>query len=160
MSQVMVSHRSPQSRLGAGNVCSEKDKQWTDTCQEFMVSVPTELQGNVDRALRSLHAGGFGLRTWVAAIAWRGAKLPESIPTELLQVYLNDPEAVPLHECETCGIAIPIRPDRLNGLDDEPEHTYFESCPACAGRTGLYLYASRRLEVQPVSDVLRRSNPR
>lgn len=160
MPQVTVNHRSPQSRLGSSKICSEKDQQWTDACQEFMVSVPSDLQSKVDRSLKSLHAGGFGLRTWVASIAWRGAKLPEAVPTELLQVYLDDPEAVPLHECETCGIAIPVRPNRLHAADDEPEQTYFQCCPACGGRTGLYLFVSRRLELQPVSDALRRTKPR
>ncbi len=160
MSQVTVNHCSPQSRLGSPKICSEKDQQWTDACQEFMASVPTELQSRVDRSLKSFHAGGFGLRTWVASIAWRGAKLPETVPTELLQVYFVDPEAVPLHECETCGIAIPIRPNRLHGLDDDPEQVYFTSCPACGGRTGLYLFVSRRLEHQPISETLRRNKPR
>lgn len=122
------------------------DLRWEETCKEFLVSVPGEMQSSVERALRNSHEGGVGLRAWVSSIAWRGSKLPESVPAELLKVYFADPEAVPLHECETCGISIPVRPNRFRGMEDEPEETYFSTCPVCCGRTGLYLYMSRQLE--------------
>ncbi len=87
------------------------------------------MQGKVESLLRGLNGAGFGLRSWVASIAWRGGKLPEAVPAQLLQVYFDDPEAVPLHECETCGIAIPVRRNRLSDQDDEAEHIYFASVP-------------------------------
>jgi hypothetical protein len=138
----------------------EDDVRWKEACQEFLVSVPADMHTCVERSLRSLHEGGVGLRAWVSAIARRGAKLPECVPAELVKVYLDDPEATPLHECETCGIAIPIRPNRLRGMEDEPEETYFNACPVCGGRTGLYLYMSRQLEGDAVSAELRRIKPR
>lgn len=138
----------------------EGDLRWEETCQEFLVSVPADMQSCVERALRNLHGGGAGLRAWVSSIAWRGAKLPESVPEVLVKVYLADPEAVPLHECETCGISIPVRPNRFRGMEDEPEETYFSACPVCSGRTGLYLYMSRQLEGDVDSAVAQPFKPR
>lgn len=138
------SHKSTCSHI-AGRFF-EDDLRWQEACQDFLVSVPAEMHACVERALRDLHGGGAGLRAWVSSIAWRGARLPENVPAELVKVYLADPEAVPLHECETCGISIPVRPNRFRGMEDEPEETYFSTCPVCSGRTGLYLYMSRQLE--------------
>ncbi len=160
MTQTTIFHQSTQSRLLLPNVRSEQERQWTSACRDFMISIPDELQCKVECCLKNKNSGGPGLRSWVAAIAWRGAKLPEEVPAELLQVYFDDPEAVPLHECESCGIAIPVRPNRLHGLDDEPEQVYFESCPTCGGRTGLYLFVSRQLECKSSTTTLRRSKPR
>jgi hypothetical protein len=124
----------------------DSDYRWSSTCQDFLLAVPDSLRETVDRTLRGLHNGGFGLRTWISNIAWRGGRLPEMVPEALVQVYLSDPEAIPLHDCETCGIAIPVRPNRLHGLEGEPEQVYFAACPACGGRTGWFLYWARQAE--------------
>jgi hypothetical protein len=129
-------------------------------CQKFLSSVPDELKDKVGHSLKSMHSGGFGLRAWVNSLTYRNSQLPHSIPEGLIQVYFNDPEAFPLHECEDCGLAIPVRPNRRHGLDGVPEHTYFESCPSCGGRTGLHLFVARREEPQTVSGMLRRRRPR
>gem|GEM_PF-3720525 len=136
----------PIEHLDTASASTEADPRWTSACQEFLLAVPDALRETVDRTLRGLHNGGSGLRAWVSGIAWRGGRLPEEVPADLIQVYLTDPEAVPLHDCETCGIAIPVRPHRLHGLDGEPEQVYFSSCPACGGRTGWFLYWARRAE--------------
>lgn len=143
---------------------SASDARWADACQQFIAAAPESIRESVERSLHSLHGGGFGLRNWVSSLAWRGGKLPEEIPAELVQVYLDDPEAAPLHDCESCGVAIPVRPNRIDGLEAEPEQTYFPSCPVCGGRTGLYMYVSRQAESEPAVDgvaaELRRRKPR
>lgn len=140
------------------------DVRWADACRQFVAAVPTDIGQSVERSLHSLHGGGVGLRNWVSSIAWRGGKLPQELPPELVQVYLDDPEAVPLHDCESCGVAIPVRPNRIDGLEAEPEQTYFPTCPICGGRTGLYMYVSRRAEREEASDdiaaAMRRRKPR
>lgn len=143
---------------------SASDARWTDACRQFIAAVPANICQPVDRSLHSLHGGGFGLRNWVSSIAWRGGKLPQELPAELVQVYLDDPEAAPLHDCESCGVAIPVRPNRIDGLEAEPEQTYFPTCPICGGRTGLYMYVSRQAEREETSDdiaaAMRRRKPR
>lgn len=160
MTRSAVLQDSRNSRSASSSQGFDSDRRWQETCQEFLVSVPADMHACVERSLRSLHEGGTGLRAWVSSIAWRGGKLPECVPAELVKVYLDDPEATPLHDCETCGIAIPIRPNRLRGMEDEPEEVYFSSCPVCGGRTGLYLYVSRQLEGDAMSGDLRRLKPR
>ena len=142
------------------NNSPESDASWTAACQRFMCAVPDELRCAVERSLRNWHEGGCGLRAWVSAIAWRGGRLPEKIPSSLIQVYLDDREAVPLHDCEKCGVAIPVRPDRLNGTEAEPEQVYFHDCPVCGGRTGWYLYFSRQAEGSEAAIEVRRRKPR
>lgn len=160
MTQAAISSRASHSRLPTTGFASEKEQQWKDTCQEFLVSVPADMHDNVERSLNNLHTCGPGLRAWVSSIAWRGGKLPEVVPSELINVYLADPEAVPVHDCESCGIAVPVRPHRLFGMEAEPEQTYFPVCPVCGGRTGMFMYMSRRLEESPAASTLRRSKPR
>jgi hypothetical protein len=143
---------------------SPSDVRWTDACQRFTAAVPQCIRGSVERALHGLHGGGSGLRAWVSSVAWRGGKLPQEIPQQLVQVYLDDPEAAPLYDCESCGVAIPVRPNRIEGVEAEPELTYFTTCPCCGGRTGLYLYVSRQAEGEDAFDVnatnLRHRKPR
>ena len=55
---------------------------------------------------------------------------PLAMPPEIAQVYFDDENALPLHQCEDCGLGIPTaRPGR-----------YFETCPLCGGRTGWRFY--------------------
>jgi hypothetical protein len=53
-----------------------------------------------------------------------------------LSVYLADPKPLPLHDCENCGLEVPIRPGWQKGDHTEPAKAYFESCPVCGGRVG------------------------
>ncbi len=124
----------------------QEDNTWRDTCEQFLASVPTHLQDRVEWALHNLHSGGTGLRNWVAAIAWRGGKLPEHVPPEIIDVYMCDEEAAPLHDCESCGMAIPVRASRTATIEEEPEYVYFKACPVCGGRTGHYLFFSRQFD--------------
>ena len=138
----------------------ESDACWSAACQRFVAAAPAALREAVERSLGDLHSAGSGLRAWVSTIAWRGGRLPENIPAELIRVYLDDPEAIPLHDCENCGVAIPVRPDRLNGSEAEPEQIYFHQCPVCAGRRGWYLFFSRQAEGDKATVSVRRRKPR
>jgi len=86
--------------------------------------------------------GGKGLRMWLRMLGNKRGSLPWRLPAALINVYLQDSEAVPLHDCADCGLAIPIRP-HWRGYEWEPGLLYFECCPSCGGSTGLYAYWSR-----------------
>jgi hypothetical protein len=135
-------------------------RRWQNAQCNFLNAVSPTQRESVERLLNQLHSGGMGLRMWLQAIAWRGAKLPQSIPVELIDVYLHDSEAVPLHDCEECGLAVPVRPNRLRGCDADPERTYFPCCPSCGGRTGWYLYWSHLAEPERHSETLAKRKPR
>jgi hypothetical protein len=51
-----------------------------------------------------------------------------AMPAEVLDVFVEDAEAVPLHECQGCGLELPVRPGRQGGA--EPVR-YFDNCPLC-----------------------------
>jgi hypothetical protein len=134
---------------------SDSTVRWVKVSNQFLNAVAPAQRKQVAQLLHSVHYGGSGLRDWVSAIAWRGAVLPMQIPEELIDVYLSDSEAVPLHDCESCGLAVPVRPSRLYGLEGEPERVYFSACPACGSRTGPHMYFTRRFE-DDISSTLRR----
>lgn len=162
MSSVISSSQSQADiATSPGAVSPEADLRWTSACEMLLLASPFEYQGAIDRALHNFRNGGAGLRAWASAIAWRGARVPDHVPAELIEVYLTDPEAAPLHDCEDCGIAIPVRPHRIYGLEGEPEHVYFPDCPVCGGATGWFLYWSRQpQETDGSVDSLRRRKPR
>jgi|GEM_PF-3360990 len=121
-------------------------RDWERICRRFLSAVGEDQRPAVARLLELPHYSSPGLRNWLTAITYRGAQLPEQIPAAVIEVYLLDPEAMPLHDCERCGLAIPVRPSRLYGDDGDPEQVYFPACPACGGRTGWYLFWSQRAE--------------
>jgi hypothetical protein len=145
--------QSTASPTGA-NSCNTT-VHWAKVSNEFLNAVTPCQRKSVAELLHTVHNGGSGLRDWVSAIAWRGAVLPTQVPEEIIDVYLSDSEAVPLHDCGSCGLAIPVRPSRLYGLDGDPERVYFSLCPACGSRTGPHMYFTRRFE-DNISDTLRR----
>jgi hypothetical protein len=131
------------------------DSMWNRTSARFLEAVSARQRDQVAWLLSHPNNGGSGLREWVAAIAMRGAMLPTAIPEAVIHVYLNDPEALPLYDCESCGLAIPVRPSHIYGLDGEPDEVHFTTCPACGARTGLFMHFTRRYETS-VTDSLRR----
>jgi hypothetical protein len=135
---------------------SDSTGRWIDVSRQFLNAVTPRQRKQVAALLQRVHNGGGGIRDWVSAIAWRGGILPEEIPDEVIDVYLSDSEAVPLHDCESCGLAMPIRPSRLYGLEGEPERVYFTACPACGSRTGPHMYFTRRFQDDVVADLRRR----
>jgi hypothetical protein len=137
------------------------EERWAQASARLLAAVDESRRSAAAEMLRSLHRGATGLRDWVMAIAWRGAVLPDALPGELVDVYLFDSEAAPLHECEDCGVAIPVKKCRVGGYD-EPERRFFTRCPICGGRTGWYLRHARLAETgeEAFADDLRRAKPR
>lgn len=82
---------------------------------------------------------------WVQSLASRGALMPSRLPAELVQIYLDVPEALPLHDCAGCGLSIPIQPSW--SLEAEPQRVFFPRCPHCGGETGRFAYWSRQPKV-------------
>jgi len=120
-------------------------------CERFLAAISGSQRRLVAWLLRQPQMGGRGLRMWVNLLTMNGSPIPSSLPQRLVQVYLDDSEALPLHDCEDCGLLIPVRDGRSMecGL---PEKTYFASCPVCGGRTGLHAYwasKSRRADSKP-----------
>jgi hypothetical protein len=134
----------------------DRESRWLQVCQRFLEAVAANQYEATERLLHDLHSGGAGLRQWVSSIAYRDSILPEQLPVELIEVYLRDAEAYPLHDCEDCGVSVPVRPSRLYGMEGEPEQVYFPTCPCCGGRTGWYAYWSRIAESAPDGSVRRR----
>jgi hypothetical protein len=81
-----------------------------------------------------------GLQSWLLLLVSGQAAWPHAIPPALAQAYLAEPEASPLHDCEDCGLDIPIVACRDYGGKVEPARTLFASCPACGGRVGYYAF--------------------
>jgi hypothetical protein len=90
--------------------------------------------------------GGRGLRKWLTLLDTDDHPPPTALPGELIDVYLTDEEAEPLHDCERCGLAVPVRAGRRCGHEAVVEHVYFPTCPCCGGRTGRHAYWSRRID--------------
>jgi hypothetical protein len=90
--------------------------------------------------------GGHGLRAWLAMLAAGHGPLPPRVPGEVVEVYLSDDAAEPLHDCEKCGLAVPVRATRRYGHEAAVEREYFPNCPCCGGRTGRHAYWSCRAE--------------
>ena len=129
--------------LTASGWTLQAERKWRAARERFLAAVVAELRAAVDGRLDDLGARGTGLRTWLAAIAWRDGVMPIELPRSLVQLYLDDPEARPLHECEGCGLLIPIRPARRRGAAIVPMGACFSHCPKCGGKTGWYLFRSK-----------------
>jgi hypothetical protein len=111
-------------------------RQWREAHVRFLAAVDPELRPAVAALLRHLPERSAGLHTWLCCLAWGKAFLPVRLPREVIQVYLDDPEAAPLYECRDCRLDLPVRPGRRWALADPPERIYFPACPACGGATG------------------------
>jgi hypothetical protein len=71
-----------------------------------------------------------GLLLWAEKSLHQDAvPIPDELPAELMQAWLDDPQALPCHECGDCGLLVPT--DRQRKVE------YFPTCPMCGGRTGL-----------------------
>ena len=127
------------------------NKRWQDARERFLAAVDPRQRPVVEAVLSQPFYGGAGLRAWLAALANRGGVLPPSLPQELVVVYLEDSEALPLHDCADCGLAIPVRPGRSSFVG-EVERVYFRTCPCCGGRTGWYAHlgnSNRKAKARP-----------
>jgi hypothetical protein len=120
-----------------------------DLAAFFLAAVLPEQRLAVEARLREFPARGHGLLAWVTNVA-QGERLPERIPPAVIDVYLGDEEALPLHDCEDCGLMVPLRPGQTWGTAATPPQVYFEACPACGGRIGWYAYRNKHGK-EPVS---------
>ena len=125
---------------------------WEEVRIRFLRCVPKTQRRIVAELLRDGDVRGRGLRTWVRRLAAQSQLPRDPFPPELVQVYLDDDEAMPLHDCAGCGIAIPVRPD-WHGADGQPQQIYFPDCPCCGERTGLYAAWSRSGESPEAANV-------
>jgi hypothetical protein len=115
---------------------------WLSTRSRFLAAIPEHQRPAVETLLRDPHQGGRGLRAWLSSLTSQRSNLPAAIPSPLMQVYLEDNQAVPLHDCAACGVAIPVRPT-WDMPEERPEQIYFAVCPCCGGATGLFAYWTR-----------------
>lgn len=123
---------------------------WSEVRAQFLAAVALDQRPSVMLRLGDSHYGGGGLRQWLGALAAGTAIMPDAVPPTLVQVYLTDDAAAPLHDCAVCGLAIPVRPDRDFDGAGEPEQVYFPACPGCGGPTGRYARLCRsQRRVQP-----------
>jgi hypothetical protein len=113
------------------------------TAARFLTAVPNRLRLDVWSLMTSPRRGGRGLRAWLALLEVDHPPLPGELPQELVEVYLRDQEAEPLHDCEECGLPVPVRCGRRIGREPVAEQEYFPSCPSCGGRTGRHAFWSR-----------------
>ena len=112
----------------------------------LLAAVPPTLRARVQVLLTSPRKGGRGLRAWLTLLEAGGRELPPVLPRQLIEVYLTDDEAEPLHDCESCGLWVPVRCGRRVGLEPVAERVYFPTCPHCGGKTGRFAYWSRTPE--------------
>jgi hypothetical protein len=127
-------------------------RHWAEAVEQLLAAVDPQQRAAVQQFLKDWHAGGRGLREWARSLLRRGKAVPEALPRELVQVYLDDPDAEPLHDCARCGVAVPVHPAPRGA--GGAEFAYFRLCPVCGGRTGLYAYwatspAARAAEALP-----------
>ena len=115
----------------------------SEVVNRFLAAVPAPHRPLARVLLGSPRHGGRGLRAWLAIQEIEGRPLPaDDVPGELVEVYLRDDEAEPLHDCERCGLHVPVRVSRRCGHEASVDRVYFPSCPRCGGRTGRFAYWS------------------
>ena len=76
-------------------------------------------------------------------IRWRPPDHLLTLPPEVAAVYLTDPAAHPVYDCENCGYRVPMRPEWWEGgkpMKHFPPIVYFPTCPLCGGPTGVHAY--------------------
>jgi hypothetical protein len=114
-----------------------------DALGEFLAAVPAGQRGRVRVLLTDRRLGGRGLRALFAMLGADG-RIPAALPEEVVEVYLSDDEAEPLHDCEACGLPVPVHAGRRCGHEAAVDRVYFPTCPCCGGRTGRHAFWSRR----------------
>jgi hypothetical protein len=110
----------------------------------LLAAVPLGYRARVRARLTDPRAGGRGLRAMLALLDTDPRALPDALPTELVEVYLRDDEAEPLHDCERCGLPVPVHAGRRCGHEASVDREYFPACPHCGGRTGRFAFWSSR----------------
>jgi hypothetical protein len=114
-----------------------------DDAKRLLDAIPASHQARARQLLIDPRGGGRGLRTWLQLLETSLAELPTELPAELIDVYLRDTEAEPLHDCESCGLPIPVKVGWRAGHEPTEDRVYFPVCPHCGGRTGYHAYWAR-----------------
>jgi hypothetical protein len=114
-----------------------------EDADRLLAAMPASLQARVRAVLANPRLGGRGLRAWLALLETEDRPLPEALPAELVEVYLKDTEAEPLHDRESCGLPVPVRAGWRAGHEPSADRVYFPVCPHCGGRTGPYAFWAR-----------------
>jgi hypothetical protein len=114
-----------------------------EDADRLLAAIPASLQARVRAVLANPRLGGRGLRAWLALLETEDRPLPDALPAELVEVYLMDTEAEPLHDCESCGLPVPVRAGWRAGHEPSADRVYFPACPHCGGRTGPYAFWAR-----------------
>ena len=127
-----------QTKMTAVCDTDTKSAEW-----RLMAAVPVAQRRAARTMLTTPRRGGRGLRTWLALLEVDHPPLPDELPQDLIEVYLMDDEAEPYHDCEDCGLPVPVRCGRRVGREPIIEREYFPDCPCCGGRTGRYAFWSR-----------------
>src|SRR5207244_3453015 len=86
-------------------------RDWAEAVRQLLAAIEPHQRPAVEMLLRDWHGGGRGLREWARSLLRRGKAVPKKLPRELVQVYLDDPDAEPLHDCARCGVAVPVHPE-------------------------------------------------
>ena len=115
-----------------------------DSINRLLAAVPAGHRRRVEVVLSDRRNGGGGLRAMLNLIHTDQRPVPDVLPAELIEIYLTDDEAEPLHDCERCGLPVPVHAGRHCGHEATVEREYFPACPCCGGRTGRYAYWSHR----------------
>jgi len=130
--------------MKCNNVIAAETDGATETMVQFLAAVPAMLRGRVRILLTDPRCGGRGLRAMLALLDTNPRGLPDVLPSELVEVYIRDDEAEPLHDCERCGLPVPVHAGRRCGHEASVDCEYFPACPHCGGRTGRYAFWSAR----------------
>lgn len=109
----------------------------------LLAAIPASLQARARAVLGNPRLGGRGLRAWLGLLEAEDRPLPAALPPELVEVYLEDTEAEPLHDCESCGLPVPVRAGWRAGHEPSADRVYFPACPHCGGRTGPHAFWAR-----------------
>ena len=109
----------------------------------LLAAIPAGQQARARCLLTDPHTGGRGLRTWLHLLEVGETRLPTELPAELVEVYLRDAEAEPLHDCEACGLPVPVKVGWRAGHEPTADRVYFPACPHCGGRTGYHAFWGR-----------------
>ncbi|VTT99034.1 unnamed protein product [Gemmataceae bacterium] len=120
------------------------DPDVTDTINRLLAAVPAPHRARVEILLSDRRTGGRGLWAMLNLIHMDQRPVPAVLSAELIEIYLTDDEAEPLHDCERCGLPVPVHAGRHCGHEATVERVYFPACPQCGGRTGRYAYWSHR----------------
>lgn len=111
---------------------------------KLLAAVPDEYRVEVLMLLSDRRRGGRGLRSLLGLYETECHPTPAELPAALIEIYLRDHEAEPLHDCADCGLHVPVSAGRRYGHEATVDREYFPHCPCCGGRTGRHAFWSAR----------------